>query len=207
MVKEESMMFVPKATPGAQKILEEYLRKNKLEAHQLSPEQRNELQQILLAEGITSEKIAEETLKVRFCPIAEPMGGKLEFFSDHAMVTFVDEDDPMRINFIGNGLTRDAKNPGIADLRWKLCELEKQYGADIQGDTVWNAYRDTAYALRSFDWNVPFELKFFGDFFLVILGRTEERYEMTWKGVRRFKTFAKAATKSDSGLTRKMNSH
>lgn len=43
MVKEESMMFVPKATPGAQKILEEYLRKNKLEAHQLSPEQRNEL--------------------------------------------------------------------------------------------------------------------------------------------------------------------
>lgn len=126
MVKEESMMFVPKATPGAQKILEEYLRKNKLEAHQLSPEQRNELQQILLAEGITSEKIAEETLKVRFCPIAEPMGGKLEFFSDHAMVTFVDEDDPMRINFIDNGLTRDAKNPGIADLRWKLCELEKQ---------------------------------------------------------------------------------
>lgn len=196
------MIFVPEATPKAERILGEYLREQNLAAHQLSPEQRNELRQRLLAEGITSEKIAEETLKVRFRPIAELLGGKFEFFADHAMITFVDENNPMRINFVDNGLTRDPNNPGIADLRWRLCELEKQYGADIHGDTVWNAYRDTAYTLRGFDWNVPFRLDFFGDFFLVILGRTEERYEMTWKEVRRFKTFAKAAAKSDSGLTR-----
>lgn len=188
--------------PIAEKIIGSFLREVGVDTiEELTVEQYRRLRQSLAAQGITFRELAKETLRLRLQPAVNTLGGRVEFLDRYAEVLFSYGDD-LRISYVDRDLSKNQGDPGLADLRWKIAEVEKRFGSDTEGSNAWNAYRDAAYKARSFNWTVPFNLDFFGDFFVLDLGRKSQRYEMTWSGIGEFKAFIREIEEGNEGLIR-----